>query len=159
MSENKPTENKPTKEECEAKNGTWNAETGECTMPTPEQKAEASAKAMDFNLTQRIENVIRDVLDVKLKALELNIDKKIEDILKSKEIEMEAALRKGFGLDNDPTVHQSDLIAAIRKAQLTVSDTDKRTPAPEASAKSTGPEGTKPLNPFDEPLKKFEEAK
>ncbi len=143
---------KMTKEKCEAEGGTWNEEDSTCTP-------KAEEKATDLNLTQRIEKVIKDVLDVKLKALEATMDKKIEDILKSKEVEMEQALRKGFGLDNDPVIHQSDLIAAIRKASLETADTDKRTPPPEASVKSTGPEGNKSPNPFEEQLKQFEEAK
>ncbi len=153
-----PAEKTP-KQKCEDEGGTWNAETETCTMPeTPAEKAEASAKATDLTLTQRIDHVIRDVLDAKLKALELSMDKKIDDILKSKEVEMEAALRKGFGLDHDPVIHQSDLVAALRKAALKETDSDKRTPAPTATVKSTGPAGTQPDNPFDKELKKYTEA-
>ncbi len=126
---------------------------------TAEQKAAETAKTLDFNLTQRIDGVIRDVLENKLTALEKALDEKIETILKGKEIEMEAALRKGFGLDNDPVIHQSDLVAAIRKAQLTEADTDKRTPAPDATTKSAGPEGNAPeLTALEKAVKQFEEA-
>jgi hypothetical protein len=113
----------------------------ECLKMINEEKApaaEAKAEADAMNLTKRIESVIKDVLDAKLKALELNMDAKIDAILKSKEIEMEQALRKGFGLEQDPVIHQSDLINAIRKAQLEANPKDKKT---EASLSKAGPEG------------------
>ncbi len=86
----------------------------------------------DGNLTleQRIMNVMKDVVETKVKALEVELDKKIDDILKAKEVEMEHALRKGFGLENDPVIHQSDLIAALRKAALDQGTGEKRTPVP-----------------------------
>lgn len=108
--------------------------------------AEAKAVTAEFNLTQRIESVIKDVLESKLKALEANIDKKIEDILKAKEVEVEQALRKGLGVESDPVIHQSDLISAIRKASLEASESQKKTPA---ATEKAGPEGNKPNNPID----------
>jgi hypothetical protein len=122
-----------------------------------EETPAAATKAEEFNLTHRIESVIKDVLDAKLKALELNMDKKIEAILKSKEVEMEQALRKGFGLEQDPVIHQSDLISAIRKAQLEASPTEKRSPAAEEKAGPTG--NMKPDNPIDNLFKPFEGGK
>ena len=123
-------------------------------MPEQEKKeAEAITEkaTTDLNLTQRIESVIKDVLDQKLKALELAMDKKIVDILKAKEIEMESALRKGFGLEADPVVHQSDLIVLLRKAGLENAESQKRTPAPTEKA---GPEGAAPSkDSFDEAVK------
>jgi len=113
---------------------------------------QAKEKAAETSLEKRIEGVIRDVLNVKLKALELSMDKKIESILKTKEIEMEAALRKGFGLETDPVVHQSDLIKAIRKATLDNTESQKRTPP---AAEKAGPDGTESKNPFEEQLKPF----
>jgi hypothetical protein len=142
---------KMTKEKCEADGGSWNEEKGECTMPT----AAAEAKAIDFNLTQRIEHVIKEVVDKKLDALEKAIDLKIDTLLKGKEIEMEQALRKGFGLDNDPVIHQSDLVAAFRKAAL--ENTEKQR-APAASEKA-GPEGNLSEDPFEKMLKPFTEEK
>lgn len=117
----------------------------------PAVTAKAESEAM--NLTKRIESVIHDVLDAKLKALELAMDGKIDAILKAKEVEMEQALRKGFGLDQDPVIHQSDLISAIRKAQLEVSPSSKKTPA---STEKAGPEGNKtPTNPIDQVFDDF----
>jgi hypothetical protein len=121
-------------------------------LPTAEIKAETEA----LNLTQRIEAVIKDVLEAKIKALELNMDKKIDDLLKSKEVEMEQALRKGFGLEQDPVIHQSDLITAIRKAQLEATPPEKRSPAATPKA---GPEGNKPAgDALDALFKPFEGA-
>jgi len=134
-----------TQKTCEDKGGTWADD--KCTMPAPEQKA-----VKDLNLTERIEAVIKDVLDLKLSALEKAMDTKIEDILKAKEVEMESALRKGFGLDNDQVIHQSDLVAAIRKAALENAETAKRTPAPKEKA---GPDGTaSPQDAFDKAVEK-----
>jgi hypothetical protein len=122
------------------------------TPKVPDVAVKAEADAM--NLTQRIESVIKDVLDAKLKALELNMDKKIDAILKSKEVEMEQALRKGFGLEQDPVIHQSDLISAIRKAQLEASPTEKRAPTADAKA---APDGNRTsTNPIDTMFNTFE---
>jgi len=130
---------------------------------TEEKKVETTVieavEKGNLNLEQRIMGVMKDVIDAKIKALELALDTKIEEILKSKEIEMEQALRKGFGLDVDPVIHQSDLISAIRKAQLAEGDTGKRTPAPEALTKSTGPDGNLPENKFEKMVKDFEGGK
>ncbi len=137
-----------TQESCESAGGTWTD--GKCVMPAPAEKA-----TKDMNLTERLESVIKDVLDLKLAALEKAMDKKIEDILQSKEVEMEQALRKGFGLDNDPVIHQSDLVAAIRKAALDNAESAKRTPAPKEKA---GPDGNTPKDSFDAAIeKKFKE--
>jgi len=138
-----------TQEACEQAGGTWNAETKSCTMPDPAEKA---AKEIDFNLTQRIEGVIKDVFSLKIAALEKRMDEKIEELLKGKEVEMEQALRKGFGLDNDPVIHQSDLVAAIRKAALDNADPSKKTPAPKEKA---GPDGNAPQkDSFDAAVEK-----
>jgi hypothetical protein len=111
-------------------------------------------------LEQRIMGVMEDVVNTKIAALEKALDEKIDGILKSKEIEMEQALRKGFGLENDPVIHESDLIAALRKASLAESgDVGKRTPAPAATAKSGEPKPAdqKSDNPFEAKLKAFEQ--
>lgn len=89
-------------------------------------------------LTERIMGVVEEVMMAKLDAFEKKIDGKIDVLLKSKEVEIEQALRKGFGLEQDPVVHMSDLIAYGRKAALEKADTGKRTPAPEGAP---GPEG------------------
>jgi len=115
--------------------------------------SEAKAEADAMNLTKRIESVIHDVLDAKLKALELAMDGKIDAILKAKEVEMEQALRKGFGLDQDPVIHQSDLISAIRKAKLETAESGKKTVL---ATEKAGPEGNKTItNPIDETFDSF----
>lgn len=118
------------------------------------ESAQATAKAEEFSLEKRIETVIKDVLEVKLKALEVAMDKKIEDILKNKEIEMEQALRKGFGLEQDPVIHQSELITALRKAALEKTD-NTRSPA---ATEKAGPEGNKPEDPYDKMMKPYTEV-
>jgi len=125
---------------------------------TEEKKAEpavpdATAKS-DLTLEQRIMSVMQDVFDVKIKALEAKIDGKIDELLKSKEVEMEEALRKGFGLEQDPVVHKSDLIAAIRKAA--VENTEKERGV--AATEKAGPEGNKTEDPFDKMIKPFTEV-
>ena len=147
MSEPETQPEKPqTQEACEQAGGTWTD--GACVIT---EKPEETAKALDFNLTQRIENVIKDVFSLKIAALETRMDQKIEELLKGKEVEMEQALRKGFGLDTDPVIHQSDLVAAIRKAALDNADPTKRTPAPTQKA---GPDGNKTADPFDTAVEK-----
>lgn len=129
--------------------------------PATDKAALEEAVAKGVTLEQRIMGVMEDVVNTKIAALEKALDEKIDGILKSKEIEMEQALRKGFGLENDPVIHESDLIAAIRKAQLAASGGEgKRTPAPAASAKSGEPKPAdqKSDNPFEAKLKAFEEA-
>jgi hypothetical protein len=121
---------------------------------TEENKPAIEQKEEEFSLEKRIENVIKDVLEVKLKALEASMDKKIEEILKTKEVEMEQALRKGFGLEQDPVIHQSDLVTALRKAALEKTD-NTRSPA---AAEKAGPEGNKPKDPFDEMMKPWTEV-
>ena len=144
------TEKPQSQEACEQAGGTWTD--GACVMPekTPDETTE-TAKALDFNLTQRIEAVIKDVFNLKIAALEKRMDNKIEELLKGKEVEMEQALRKGFGLDTDPVIHQSDLVSAIRKAALENAETGKRTPAPTEKA---GPDGNKTADPFDAAVEK-----
>lgn len=111
------------------------------------------AKAEDPTLIDRILHVVEDVMKAKMDNFEKKIDDKIDAILKTKEVEVEKALRKGFGLENDPVVHMSDLIEYGRKQALEKAETGKRTPASETPA---GPEGNTPQNPIDE---LFEKAK
>lgn len=106
----------------------------------------ATTTKAEMNLEERVMKVMEDVFDVKIKALETKIDAKIDELLKAKEIEMEAALRKGFGLDNDPTMHKSDMIAFFRKTQLENAEAQKKTPA---ATEKAGPEGNKSGNPID----------
>jgi len=143
------TEKPQTQAACEQAGGTWTD--GACVMPNKTEAPEEAAKAIDLNLTQRIEGVIKDVVEQKLALLEKAMDKKIEDLLKTKEVEMELALRKGFGLDNDPVIHQSDLVAAIRKASLETSTPAKKTPAP---IEKGGPEPKGSKDPFDQAVEK-----
>jgi hypothetical protein len=128
-----------TQEACTKAGGTWKTDDNTCTMPTSEAKG--------MNLEQRVMKVMEDVFDVKIKALEAKIDGKIDELLKAKEVEMEQALRKGFGLENDPTIHKSDMIAFFRKAQLEATESQKKTPA---ALEKAGPEGSKSTNPIDQ---------
>jgi len=116
--------------------------------PKKEETPSATEKAATFE--QRIENVIKDVLDVKLKALDLRIDKIIEDKLSAKEIEVEHALRKTFGTETDPVIHVSDLKAELRK--MTLDNVEKRSPA---ATEKAAPEGNKPQDPIDEQFKQY----
>jgi len=143
------TEKPQTQAACEQAGGTWTD--GACVMPNKTETPEETAKAIDFNLTQRIEGVIKDVFSLKIAALEKRMDEKIEELLKGKEVEMEQALRKGFGLDSDPVIHQSDLVAAIRKASLETSTPAKKTPAP---IEKGGPDPKGSKDPFDQAVEK-----
>jgi len=135
---------------------TWNEDTKTCepieTKPSPPAASEA-VKSKDAPLIDRIMNVMSDVMNKKLGDFEKKIDAKIDTILKGKEVEIEQALRKGFGLENDPVVHMSDLIEHGRKLALAKTDTDKRTPASETPA---GPDGNVKLSEVD---RMFEKAK
>lgn len=148
-------ENKMTQEECTAKGGEYNAETGECKMPQAEEKSKTVIETVEkgnLNLEQRIMGVMKDVIDTKILALEKALDEKIDNILKSKEIEMEQALRKGFGLEQDPVIHKSDLIAALRKASLEQSEPAKKTPA---AIEKAGPTGSKSENALDKVFEQY----
>ena len=113
----------------------------------PESKGVEKAIKDEKTLEQRIFGVMEDVMTKKLGEMEKRMDEKIETILKAKEIEVEKALRKGFGLEQDPVVHMSDLIEHGRKLALEKADTGKRTPAPETPL---GPEGNTQPTPIDE---------
>jgi hypothetical protein len=113
---------------------------------------EKAKESTEMGFEQRIEAVIKDVLDVKFKALDLRIDKMIDDKLREKEIEVEKGLRKSFGVETDPVIHQSDLVAALRKAALATGGEEKRSPA---GVEKAGPDGNTPENPFAKKLKEF----
>ena len=118
---------------------------------TKEECEQMMKEKGNLTLEQRIMNVMKDVFDQKIIALEKAIDAKIDALIKTKEVEMEQALRKGFGLETDATLHQSDIPALMRKAALEIADSQKRTPI----AEKAGPEGNKsPVkDPYDETLK------
>lgn len=128
-------------------------------MSETEAKPVDKASEAEKTLFERVMSVMEDVrkndlamFQKKLESFEAKLDEKIDGILKAKEVEVEQALRKGFGLEQDPVVHMSDLIGAIRKASLEQAETGKRTPAP---VEKGGPEGTKTLSPIDDLLKEF----
>ena len=125
----------------------------ETTTTTPGAAGAGTPPAQgDPSLIDRIMAVVTDVVNAKFAAFEKNLDTKIADILKGKEVEVERALRKGFGLESDPVIHMSDLIAYGRKAGLEKSEPEKRTPGTE----NAGPDGVAPaVNPID---KMFDEA-
>lgn len=102
--------------------------------PTPAIQEPTTEKS----LIDRIMGVVEDVMKAKLTEFEKKIDTKIDTLLKTKEVEVEQALRKGFGLENDPVVHMSDLIAHGRKLGLETSAPEKRSPA---TSPTPGPEG------------------
>lgn len=156
MSEETPTEKPKDEHGCIIDKETWNEETKTCEpieeTTTPATEGEA-IKGKDASLIDRVMNVMQDVMEKKLGDFEKKIDAKIDVILKGKEVEIEQALRKGFGLENDPVVHMSDLIEHGRKLALAKTDTGKRTPGAETSA---GPEGNVQLSEVD---KMFAKAK
>jgi len=150
MSEETPTEKPKDEHGCIIDEELWNEETGKCELITTAETAPTETpaiKATDAPLIDRIMNVMSEVMNKKLGDFEKKIDAKIDVILKGKEVEIEQALRKGFGLENDPVVHMSDLIEHGRKLALAKAETDKRTPGAETPA---GPEGNVKLSPVDQ---------
>lgn len=127
----------------------WSEEHSKC-MAKP--KPEGEAKSTDKALTDRILDVVGEAMTKKLADFEKKMDEKLDNILKAKEIEVERALRKGFGLEEDPVVHMSDLITYGRKLALEKAETGKRTPGKEEA----GPEGTSKEHPVDALFKAFE---
>ena len=105
-------------------------------MPHIEEKPSELVESIP--LTKRIERVVQAYFT----ELEKRLDKKFEDkmaqLVKQKENEMEDALRKSFGLDEDPVVHASDLQKFVRKMQVETAQPGKKTPG---SPGATGPEG------------------
>jgi hypothetical protein len=112
---------------------TWNEEQGKC---LPDEKAASG-------LMGRIEGVIKDYFDRLELRMDAMLDAKMANIVKTKEQEMENALRKSFGLEKDPVVHMSDLPKLMRKLQLENTETGKTTPA--SPPEGTGPAGTTTL--------------
>lgn len=112
---------------------------------------EPAAQKAELGFEQRVENVIKEVLDAKFKALDTRIDTMIETHLKAKEVEVEQALRKSFGVEQDPVVHKSDLIAAIRKA-ATENTEKERSPAAQEKA---SPDGNQKPDQLDELFKGY----
>jgi len=135
-----------TKEACEEAGGTWNAETSTCTMPKPAPE--------EKGLIDRVLNVVEEAMKAKLATFETEIDKRIKDIVKAKDVEVEQALRKGFGLTKDMPLTTSDipsLLDQFRKAAL--ENQENRSPAGDPLEKGN-PEGTTKKDPFDEAVKK-----
>lgn len=125
---------------------------------TEQTKKESPPASLDkavadgnLGFEQRMENLMKDVFDVKFKAFEAKIDTKLDELLKTKEVEMEQALRKGFGLETDPVIHKSDLVSALRKAAVEKTEKER---APVAEVKA-GPEGNKPQDAIDEAFKAY----
>jgi len=54
--------------------------------------------------------------------------------------------RRGLGIDPDPVMHKSEMVAMIRKMALEKAETGKRTPGPETPA---GPDGNVQLSEVD----------
>jgi len=125
----------------------WNEEQNKCVA------IEKGAGKTEPSLMERIMGVVEDVLEKRMEVFEKKIDDKFETMLKSKEVEVEQALRKGFGLEQDPVVHMSDMITYGRKMALEKADTGKRTPGKEGDK---GPEGTVATDPIS---KMFNEAR
>jgi len=150
MSENETPKKPETKEACEEAGGTWNAETGTCTMP----KAEPEQKA----LLDRMMGVMEDFTKARLDEFKKDMDKKIEDVIKAKEVEFEQALRKGFGLTKDTPLTTSDipnLLGQFRKAAL--ENQENRSPTGDPLEKGN-PDGTAKKDSFDEAVeRKFKE--
>ena len=107
---------------------------------------------MSESLKDRIFSVMDTVTEKKLGDFEARIDSNIDSILKAKETEISKGLHKGFGLEHDPIVHESDLIGLGRKLALEKSEPNKRTPATE----SPGPDGNVPESPVK---KMFDKAR
>jgi ribosome-associated translation inhibitor RaiA len=126
-------------------------------MSTTNEKSTPDIKVESIGLEQRIEKAVNEYVEKKIEGrfatLEKALDEKVDAILKAKEIEVEKALRKGFGLETDPVMHQSDIIAYMRKVELEKAETLKKTPA---AIEKAGPEGagTAP-NPIDNLMKQY----
>ena len=160
MSEEKPPIKPKDEHGCIIDKETWNEDTQKCepietkTSPPAASEAVKAAQISDAApLIDRIMNVMSEVMNKKLSDFEKKIDGKIDTILKGKEVEIEQALRKGFGLENDPVVHMSDMIEYGRKLALDKAETAKRTPGAETPG---GPDGNLQLSEVD---KMFAKAK
>jgi hypothetical protein len=120
-------------------------------------KAEAEKTPENMTLFERVDAVIKAVLDKKLgKELDERVDKIVEARLKAKDIEIEEALRASFGVGKDKTLTEKDLpyiISAVRKAAVEKTEKE-RAPAIEKAA----PDGNKTPDPIDK-LFSLEEEK
>jgi len=150
MSENEKPTVPETKEACEAAGGTWNTEAKTCTMPKPAPE--------EKGLVDRVLGVVEEAMKAKLSVFEKAIDQKIKDIVKAKDVEVEQALRKGFGLTKDLPLTTSDipsLLEQFRKAAL--ENQENRSPTDDPLKKGN-PDGTAKKDDFDEAVeRKFKE--
>ena len=117
---------------------------------SPSAPLEKAAADGVISLEKRIETVITEYVNKAVGDLEKKIDTMIDTQFKAKEIEVEQALRKGLGIENDPVIHRSDLASALRKASL--ENVEKRSPA---AAEKAAPEGNKTSDPLDEAFKQY----
>ena len=141
-----------TKEKCEAQGGTWNDETGECTMPAAEEKAE------NFDFTVRLTKAFNEAAEVKIAEMEKKFDSMIESKLKALEIEAEQVLRKGLGVSKDAPLTTADIPKLVKMAREAALEKTENTRSPAALEKA-GPAGNQPEDPFAAMLKPFTEEK
>ena len=105
----------------------------EDTPPAANPKADG-----DVGFVARIEKAFKEV--------DRDIDARIKAQVEQLELESERKLRAALGVEEDPVVHQSDLVAAIRKAFLEFSGAKNQAPA---ATEKAGPAGNQPDDPFD----------
>jgi len=113
----------------------------EDTPPAANPKADG-----DVGFVARIEKAFKEALNIKFKEVDRDIDARIKAQVEQLELESERKLRAALGVEEDPVVHQSDLVAAIRKAFLEFSGAKNQAPA---ATEKAGPAGNQPDDPFD----------
>lgn len=101
--------------------------------------------------TERLQKAFDEAITLKLSEMETKFNTMIETKLAALEIEAEQVLRKGLGVEQDPVIHKSDLIAAIRKA--TVENTEKQKAT--AASEKASPLGNIELDPIDQAYAKL----
>ena len=133
------------KETCEAKGGTWNEETKECTMPESTEKAEND---ITLGLTPRFTKVMQETMVMFKAQMEQEFNRMMKEQIATLSIEAEQVLRKGLGLAKASPLTTDDmpkLIEAVRKASLEKTEKER---GPAATEKA-GPEGNKEPEPID----------
>ena len=116
----------------------------EDTPPAANNKADGG-KTEDLAFMGRLEKAFSEALEIKFKAMETKVNEMIDAKLGEVQIEAERKLRAALGVEKDPVVHHSDLVAALRKAALEANGGKNQAPA----ATDKAGQNDKPEDPFE----------
>jgi len=155
MSENEKPKAPETKEACETAGGTWNSETGTCTMPKPAPEEKALADMTPLELMAKAN---KDIIEQNNRMLREELGKQTQDVITANKAELNQQYRRAIGIKDDQPLYTSDipqLMEQFRKAAL--ENQENRSPTGDPLKKGN-PDGTAKKDDFDEAVeRKFKE--